>query len=64
MTLICLKVLSSDYPGELKWIKANELRILLEMIDSSFHDQVLSGRYLCFKFIIRMMSNHLSPNDI
>lgn len=33
MTLICLKTLSTDYQGDLRWIGVNELKTLLEMID-------------------------------
>ena len=61
MILISLKVLSKGYPGDIKWIGAGEIRILFDMIDVAFKDQVLSGRYLCFKFILRMMSFHIKP---
>jgi hypothetical protein len=59
MTLICLKTLSS-YPGDLKWVTDREVQILLDMLDTAFHDQVLSGKYSCFKYICRMLANHLS----
>ena len=61
MILISLKVLSKGYPGDIKWIGAGEIKILFDMIDVAFKDQVLSGRYLCFKFILRMMSFHIKP---
>jgi hypothetical protein len=59
MILISLKVLSTGYPGDIRWIGSDEIKILYEMIDLAFRDQVLSGRYLCFKFIMRMMSFHI-----
>lgn len=62
MILISLKVLSTGYPGEIRWIGEDEIKILFEMIDTSFYDQVLSGRYLCFKFILRMMSYHIKTD--
>jgi len=59
MILISLKVLSKGYPGDIRWITDKEIKTLYEMMDVSFYDQVLSGKYLCFKFILRMMSNHI-----
>lgn len=62
MILISLKVLSSGYPGNIRWIGPNEIKILYEMIDVAFKDQVLSGKYLCFKFILRMMNFHIQTD--
>lgn len=48
MSLICLKVLSQDYPGDLKWISSPEIRQAYDMVNEvSFNDQVLSSKYLC-----------------
>lgn len=38
MILISLKVLSTGYPGDVRWIGANEIKILYEMIDVAFKD--------------------------
>lgn len=65
MTLISLRVLQNDYVGSnLEWIGSSEIQTLYNMIDESFNDQVLSSRYLCFKYINRMMANHLKPSAI
>ena len=48
MSLICLKVLSQDYLGDLKWISSPEIRQAYDMVNEvSFNDQVLSSKYLC-----------------
>lgn len=60
MILICLKILSTDYfPTPVKFVGSAELSLLSNMIDITFLDQVLSGRYLCFKFILRMCSKYI-----
>lgn len=65
MTMIALRVLQNDYEGEqLEWVGSSEISTLYNMIDESFNDQVLSSRYLCYKYINRMMANHLKPASI
>jgi len=38
MILISLEILSTGYPGDVKWIGTNEIKILYEMIDVAFKD--------------------------
>lgn len=62
MSLICLKVLSSDYQGDLRWVTSSEIKSMNEMVwEVSFNDQVLSGKYLCQKYMVRMIANHITP---
>lgn len=46
------------------WVGSPEVKILLDMIDVSFYDQVLSSKYLCYKYISKMMANHLNAEQM
>jgi hypothetical protein len=62
MTMIALRILANEYPGNLLWIGTSEVKTIYDMIDVSFVDQVFSSKYLCYKYISRMLANHIKAD--
>lgn len=60
MTMICLKVLSEQQTRA--WVTDREITLLCESLDVAFFDQIMSSRYLCYKFILRMLANGIGPS--
>lgn len=59
MTMICLKMLSEQQTPA--WAADREIALLCESLDTAFFDQVMSSRYLCYKYIVRMLSKAIGP---
>lgn len=59
VTMICLKVLSEQQTKA--WVTDREITLLCESLDVAFFDQIMSSRYLCYKFILRMLANGIGP---
>lgn len=64
MYLICLKVLAQDFGVKVRWLGDRDIATLLYVLDDSFGDQVLSGRYLCHKFILQLVARYINSDQV